>query len=186
MTKTSEVSDVPFFTDSETDVMLGENGTWKATFALLAGDEPDEPADSQSVAMLLKPQTISPKFPWHRPYAIVDADQGCLIQTQFESDVVKPMNIGNAPDQKVKTLSGGELRRVAIVLALALGKPNVNVYLIDKPSSRVFLQRLWQACTRTERISASWTRSSAYWRRRSSNVSSSTRRRRLLLSSRIS
>ena len=39
------------------------------------------------------------------------------------------MNIENILDQEVKTLSGGELQRVTIVLAL--GKPNVN--LIDEP-----------------------------------------------------
>ena len=63
------------------DVMLSKNGTWKTTFVhLLAGDELDESADRQSVAMSLKPQTISPKFwlAWHHLHAIVDADQGCL------------------------------------------------------------------------------------------------------------
>ncbi|KAH9039173.1 P-loop containing nucleoside triphosphate hydrolase protein [Lactarius hengduanensis] len=105
------------FTDSEIIVMLGENGTGKTTFVrLLAGEEPDNPTDKQSMAVSLKPQTISPKFPG-----------------TFQSDVVKPMNLDNIIDQDVKTLSGGELQRVAIVLAL--GKPNVNVYLIDEPSS---------------------------------------------------
>ncbi|KAI0278108.1 P-loop containing nucleoside triphosphate hydrolase protein [Russula aff. rugulosa BPL654] len=96
------------FTDSEIIVMLGENGTGKTTFV------PDDPTHKQSMAVSLKPQTISPKFPG-------------------SSDVVKPMNIESILDQEVKTLSGGELQRVAIVLAL--GKPNVNVYLIDEPSS---------------------------------------------------
>ncbi|KAI0281918.1 P-loop containing nucleoside triphosphate hydrolase protein [Russula brevipes] len=105
------------FTDSEIIVMLGENGTGKTTFVrLLAGEEPDLATDKQSMAVSLKPQTISPKFPG-----------------TFQSDVAKPMNLENILDQEVKTLSGGELQRVAIVLAL--GKPNVNVYLIDEPSS---------------------------------------------------
>jgi len=52
------------FTDSEIIVMLGENGTGKTTFVrLLAGEEPDNPTDKQSMAVSLKPQTISPKFP---------------------------------------------------------------------------------------------------------------------------
>ena len=37
---------------------------------------------------------------------------------QFHSDVLKPMNLDNVMGQEVKTLSGGELQRVAIVLAL--------------------------------------------------------------------
>lgn len=43
------------------------------------------------------------------------------------------MNLEQIMDQEVKTLSGGELQRVAIVLAL--GKSNVNIYLLDEPSS---------------------------------------------------
>jgi ABC-type Mn2+/Zn2+ transport system ATPase subunit len=62
--------------------------------------------------------------------------KAAFMHAQFQSDVVKPMNIENILDQEVKTLSGGELQRVAIVLAL--GKPSVNVYLIDEPSSCVF------------------------------------------------
>ncbi|KZT37477.1 P-loop containing nucleoside triphosphate hydrolase protein [Sistotremastrum suecicum HHB10207 ss-3] len=103
------------FTDSEIIVMLGENGTGKTTFVrLLAGDSPDVETDKQALNVSLKPQTISPKFPG-------------------STDVVKPMNLDNIIDQDVKTLSGGELQRVAIVLAL--GKPNVSVYLLDEPSS---------------------------------------------------
>ena len=171
------------FTDSEIIVMLGENGTGKTTFVrLLAGEEPDEPADKQSMAVSLKPQTISPKFPGTVRMLLLKQIKAAFMHPQFQSDVVKPMNIENIIDQEVKTLSGGELQRVAIVLAL--GKPNVSVYLIDEPSSCVFfLECIWQVCARTERISASWTRSSALLQQRSSSVSSYTRRRRLLLSS---
>ena len=147
------------FTDSEIIVMLGENGTGKTTFVrLLAGEEPDEPADKQSMAVSLKPQTISPKFPGTVRMLLLKQIKAAFMHAQFQSDVVKPMNIENIIDQEVKTLSGGELQRVAIVLAL--GKPNVNVYLIDEPSSCVFFEHLWQVCARTERISVSWTRSS--------------------------
>ena len=59
--------------------------------------------------------------------------KAAFMHPQFQTDVVKPMNLDNIIDQDVKTLSGGELQRVAIVLAL--GKPNVSVYLLDEPSS---------------------------------------------------
>ncbi|KAH9998583.1 P-loop containing nucleoside triphosphate hydrolase protein, partial [Russula vinacea] len=122
------------FTDSEIIVMLGENGTGKTTFVrLLAGEEPDDPTDKQSMAVSLKPQTISPKFPGTVRMLLLKQVKSAFMNAQFQSDVVKPMNIENILDQEVKTLSGGELQRVAIVLAL--GKPNVNVYLIDEPSS---------------------------------------------------
>eukprot|EP00658_Telonema_sp_P-2_P004949 TRINITY_DN1184_c0_g1_i2.p1 TRINITY_DN1184_c0_g1~~TRINITY_DN1184_c0_g1_i2.p1 ORF type:complete len:172 (-),score=47.61 TRINITY_DN1184_c0_g1_i2:502-1017(-) len=51
---------------------------------------------------------------------------------QFQTDVAKPMRVEELLDQEVKHLSGGELQRCALVLAL--GVP-ANVYLIDEPSA---------------------------------------------------
>merc|ERR1719450_1776140 len=55
-----------------------------------------------------------------------------MMHPQFQSDVTKPMLIEPIRDQCVQNLSGGELQRVALVLAL--GKP-ADIYLIDEPSS---------------------------------------------------
>ena len=57
-----------------------------------------------------------------------------LFQTvrQFITDVMKPLSMDNLMDLEVPNLSGGELQRVAITLAL--GKP-ADVYLIDEPSA---------------------------------------------------
>jgi ATP-binding cassette, sub-family E, member 1 len=172
------------FTDSEIIVMLGENGTGKTTFVrLLAGEEPDDPTDKQSLAVSLKPQTISPKFPGTVRMLLLKQIKAAFMHAQFQSDVVKPMNIENIIDQEVKTLSGGELQRVAIVLAL--GKPGVNVYLIDEPSSCVF-ELLWQVQVKQSEFSDSWIQSSALLQQRSSNGSFYMRKRRPLLSSTIS
>lgn len=121
------------FTDSEIIVMLGENGTGKTTFVrLLAGDTPDEETDKQTLSVSLKPQTISPSFPGTVRMLLLKRIKAAFMHPQFNTDVVKPMNLEQILDQEVKTLSGGELQRVAIVLAL--GKP-ASVYLIDEPSS---------------------------------------------------
>lgn len=107
------------FTDSEIIVMLGENGTGKTTFVrLLAGDTPDVETDKQTLAVSLKPQTISPKFSGSVRMLLLKQIKQAFMHPQFQTDVVKPMNIENIIDQEVKTLSGGELQRVAIVLAL--------------------------------------------------------------------
>merc|ERR1712056_35569 len=55
-----------------------------------------------------------------------------FMHPQFQTDVTKPMLIDQIADHQVQTLSGGELQRVAIVLAL--GKP-ADIYLIDEPSA---------------------------------------------------
>ncbi|KAI6040883.1 P-loop containing nucleoside triphosphate hydrolase protein [Pisolithus marmoratus] len=123
------------FTDSEIVVMLGENGTGKTTFVrLLAGvTTPDVESDKMELAVSLKPQTISPKFAGTVRMLLLKQIKQAFMHPQFQSDVLKPMSLDNIMDQEVKTLSGGELQRVAIVLAL--GKPNVSVYLLDEPSS---------------------------------------------------
>jgi ATP-binding cassette subfamily E protein 1 len=123
------------FTDSEIIVMLGENGTGKTTFVrLLAGvDAPDVKTDKQTLSVSLKPQTISPNFVGTVRILLLKRIKTAFMHPQFQTDVLKPMNLENILDQEVKTLSGGELQRVAITLAL--GKPGVSVYLLDEPSS---------------------------------------------------
>lgn len=108
------------FTNSEIVVMLGENGTGKTTFVrLLAGViSPDIESDKMELSVSLKPQTISPKFPGTVRMLLLKQIKGAFMHPQFQSDVLKPMNLDNIMDQEVKTLSGGELQRVAIVLAL--------------------------------------------------------------------
>jgi ATP-binding cassette, sub-family E, member 1 len=109
------------FTDSEIIVMLGENGTGKTTFIrLLAGDTPDIETDRQTFSVSLKPQTISPKFPGTVRMLLIKQIKQAFMHPQFGTDVLKPMNLDNIMDQEVKSLSGGELQRVAIVLALGL------------------------------------------------------------------
>lgn len=54
------------------------------------------------------------------------------MHPQFNSDVCKPMKLADILEQEVQKLSGGELQRVALILAL--GKP-ANVYLLDEPSA---------------------------------------------------
>jgi ATP-binding cassette subfamily E protein 1 len=122
------------FTDSEIIVMLGENGTGKTTFVkLLAGKiKPDNEDDMQHLNVSMKPQTIAPKFPGTVRELLIKQMRAAFMHPQFNTDVIKPMNLENIMDQHVTTLSGGELQRVAIVLCL--GKP-ADIYLIDEPSA---------------------------------------------------
>lgn len=79
-----------------------------------------------------KPQTIKPKFAGTVRQLLHSKIQRAYVHPQFITDVMKPLTMENLMDLEVQTLSGGELQRVAIVLAL--GKP-ADVYLIDEPSA---------------------------------------------------
>jgi len=123
------------FSDSEILVMLGQNGTGKTTFIrMLAGylkpDDEDVSMPHNSVSY--KPQTITAKFDGSVRDLLNMKIRDQISHPQFQTDVAKPMLIDPLLDQNVQHLSGGELQRVA--LTLALGKP-AEIYLIDEPSA---------------------------------------------------
>ncbi|GMI32474.1 hypothetical protein TrCOL_g1186 [Triparma columacea] len=136
------------FTDSEIIVLLGENGTGKTTFirmlaGLLKSDEQtkaeeegdEEAAEAAGVPQLrvsYKPQKISPKFQGTVRQLLHKRIRDMYIHPQFVSDVMKPMNMEGIIDQGVQNLSGGELQRLAICLALGT---TALVYLVDEPSA---------------------------------------------------
>jgi len=127
------------FSESEIIVMLGQNGTGKTTFIrMLAGYlKPDNEfkEDEEGLPELhvsYKPQAISAKFEGTVQDLLLMKIRDAFMHPQFQTDVTKPMLIDAIKDNEVQTLSGGELQRVALVLAL--GKP-ADIYLIDEPSA---------------------------------------------------
>ncbi|KAG4302851.1 hypothetical protein PCK1_000794 [Pneumocystis canis] len=121
------------FTNSEIIVMLGENGTGKTTFIkLLAGILKPDIGEVPTLSISLKPQKIAPKFQGTVRMLFFKKIKSSWLNSTFQSDVCKPLNIENIIDQEVQNLSGGELQRVAIVLCLGL---SADIYLIDEPSA---------------------------------------------------
>ncbi|KAF2272565.1 hemin import ATP-binding protein hmuV [Westerdykella ornata] len=122
------------FTDSEIIVMMGENGTGKTTFCkMLAGAlQPDNGKKVPPMNISMKPQKITPKFQGTVRQLFFKKIKAAFLSPQFQTDVYKPLKMDDFIDQEVQNLSGGELQRVAIVLAL--GMP-ADIYLIDEPSA---------------------------------------------------
>ncbi|KAJ2542119.1 Fe-S cluster-binding ribosome biosynthesis protein [Coemansia sp. RSA 1853] len=124
------------YSDSQIVVLLGENGTGKTTLirmmaGLLAPDEGDS-VDLPQLNVSYKPQKIAPKFPGTVRMLLMNKIRAMFVNPQFQTDVIKPMAIDDIIDQAVTDLSGGELQRVALVMALG---QNADVYLIDEPSA---------------------------------------------------
>jgi len=156
MTKTQTRGEAKFvlhidpgtFTDSEIIVLLGENGTGKTTFVrmlagLLKSDEQTRleeegleyeaaQAGVPDLNVSYKPQKISPKFQGTVRELLHKRIRDSYVHPQFTSDVMKPLQMEKLMDSGVQNLSGGELQRLAITLAL--GTP-ADVYLIDEPSA---------------------------------------------------
>jgi ATP-binding cassette subfamily E protein 1 len=131
------------FADSEIIVLLGQNGTGKTTFirmlaGLLAPDKSDSETGLPKIVVSYKPQTISAKFEGTVRELLGAKIRDALQHPQFSTDVLKPMQMDPLYDFSVQSLSGGELQRVAIVLAL--GKP-ADVYLLDEPSAHLDVEQ---------------------------------------------
>eukprot|EP00917_Polyrhabdina_sp_WS-2016_P022221 GHVP01048257.1.p1 GENE.GHVP01048257.1~~GHVP01048257.1.p1 ORF type:complete len:649 (-),score=100.87 GHVP01048257.1:109-2055(-) len=129
------------FADSQINVLLGQNGTGKTTFirilagALAPNSEGDEdPPALPKLSISYKPQSISPTYEGTVRQLFYNKIGNALNHPMFDTDVVKPLKIDPLMDQEVTKLSGGELQRVALILAL--GKP-ADLYLIDEPSAHL-------------------------------------------------
>lgn len=123
------------FGGSETIVMLGQNGTGKTTMIkMLAGLlKPDDTSvEIPPLNISYKPQTIAPKFEGRVQDLFNIKLKDVWTTSIFKTEVIGPLHIEELLENEVQTLSGGELQRVAIVLALA--KP-CDIYLIDEPSA---------------------------------------------------
>ena len=123
------------FKPSTVMMMLGQNGTGKTTFIkMLAGilKPDDEATEMPKLSISYKPQTIAPKFQGTVQELLSTKLKEKWTSSVFKTEVLMPLNIEDLLDNDVQTLSGGELQRVAIVLALA--KP-CDIFLIDEPSA---------------------------------------------------
>jgi ATP-binding cassette subfamily E protein 1 len=119
---------------SQITLFLGQNGTGKTTFVrMLAGFlKPSNEVELPEFKVSYKPQLIKVTYSGTVSQLLYSKIAVAMSHVTFQSEVVKPLGVERLYDQEVGTLSGGELQRVAIVLAL--GKP-ANVYLIDEPSA---------------------------------------------------
>jgi len=134
------------FRGAEMIGLLGENGCGKTTFMeILAGafdtKEKDGVAakeERHSLAGLgvsYKRQHYAPrlrKFTGTVQELFEKAIQSVCVDRLFRLLVLKPLQMESLEKLYVKNLSGGELQRVAITLAL--GTP-ASVYLLDEPSA---------------------------------------------------
>lgn len=122
------------FSNSQIIVLLGENGTGKTTFVkILAGMDKEKLAEIPEMKVSFKPQTIAPKFEGTvKDLLYAKIKNVWETNILFKTHVYKPMNVDQIFNQEVQKLSGGELQRVALLVAL--GKP-ADVYLIDEPSA---------------------------------------------------
>ena len=135
---------------SEVLIALGRNGCGKTTMInMLAGLIKPDTINGISVSSMsdsdikdslpshgisLKPQKLSATFEGTVKQLLQARIPAFFNHSQFQTDVMKPLKINELLDEKVKTLSGGQIQRLACTMAL--GKP-AQFYLIDEPSTYI-------------------------------------------------
>jgi ATP-binding cassette subfamily E protein 1 len=114
--------------------IVGPNATGKTTFVkMLAGEiSPDKGKVDAEVKVSYKPQYIEPDFPGTVSELFKTEIEKKVDSGFFKAEIIQPLSIGPLMLRELPSLSGGELQRVAIALALAR---EADIYLIDEPSA---------------------------------------------------
>ena len=113
--------------------MLGANALGKTTFAeILAGKtKQDDGEISDKIKISYKSQYPHTDFDGtvHELLKSVSREFGT---ENYKSEIIRPLRLEKLLERKVKKLSGGELQRVAIAVALS---QETDAYLLDEPSA---------------------------------------------------
>jgi len=119
----------------ETVGIVGPNATGKTTFVrLLAGAEaPTTGSAPSGVTVSYKPQYLKATQSWSlRERSTALAGDPAFDARTFERELVPGLHLEEVLDVALTDLSGGELQRAAVALALA--RP-ATLYLLDEPSA---------------------------------------------------
>ena len=122
------------FQTSQIIVLLGENGTGKTTFVkILAGIDKDVDVKLPLMKVSYKPQKIKASFEGNVRDLLWTRLKGIwTTNALFKNSIFDPMMVEPLFLSEVQKLSGGEMQRVGLVVAM--GK-EADVYLIDEPSA---------------------------------------------------
>lgn len=118
----------------ETVGVVGPNAIGKTTFVkMLAGVQtPTGGTLTKNIKVSYKPQYITPDFDGTVTELFNSYVKDFFESGFFQTEIAHPMNLKVLQEKIVKTLSGGELQRVAIALCLAR---DADIYLLDEPSA---------------------------------------------------
>ncbi|MEM0343614.1 MAG: ribosome biogenesis/translation initiation ATPase RLI [Thermoplasmata archaeon] len=113
---------------------VGPNATGKTTFVrMLAGEiEPSTGEVLREASISYKPQYINPEFEGTVREMLAQKVGREFESGFFTAEIERPLGIKFLMEKEVRTLSGGELQRVAIAECLAR---QADIYLIDEPSA---------------------------------------------------
>lgn len=110
--------------------IFGENGLGKTVFArMLAGALEPDAGDSPEMEISFKPQHLEARDETVRAAISKHVNPE---QKKFETRISEPLGVDELLEHNLEELSGGELQRVGVAIALARDS---DLYLLDEPSA---------------------------------------------------
>ncbi|MDD5416811.1 MAG: ribosome biogenesis/translation initiation ATPase RLI [Candidatus Aenigmarchaeota archaeon] len=112
--------------------VFGSNALGKTTFAkILAGElEADSGEITKKMRISYKAQYISSDF--NGTVSDLLSTVADIYSEDYKAEIIRPLSLERLLENDVKTLSGGELQRVAIAFCLSR---KAELYLLDEPSA---------------------------------------------------
>ena len=114
--------------------VVGANALGKTTFMkMLAGaDKPDSGTIDIGAKISYKPQYLNQDYEGDVRSLLYTAYQSAIEGSSVEDQIIIPMGVKKLYEKNVKTLSGGELQKVAVTAALLR---EADIYALDEPSA---------------------------------------------------
>ncbi len=131
--------------------VVGANGTGKTTFTkMLAGVvKPDEGEIESEARVSYKPQYIKADWDGTVKDLLLTQAPDLLSSGFAKAEIARPLQLQTLLEKKAGRLSGGELQRVAIALALY---KDADFYLLDEPSAYLDSNQRIQAAKTIRRV----------------------------------
>ncbi|MCG2827645.1 ribosome biogenesis/translation initiation ATPase RLI [Methanothermobacter sp. K4] len=135
---------------NEVVTAFGPNGIGKTTFAkILAGvEKPDEGKVKRKIKISYKPQYLSSDYTG-TVEEFLYANAPSYGSNLFKSEIMRPFNLEEILDKAVNELSGGELQRLAVAVALSR---DAELYVLDEPIAFLDVEQRLLAAKAIRRI----------------------------------
>lgn len=129
---------------------FGPNGIGKTTYAkILAGvSKPDTGKIKKKVTVAYKPQYLTSNFSGTVQELLIteSPNYGTNI---FKTEIIRPFSLEELMDKEVQDLSGGELQRVSVALALS---QDADIYLFDEITAFLDVEQRLKAARAIKRV----------------------------------